>query len=34
MTVKGLKSATQSIIGLGVISNAAKNTKYIFKFKF
>lgn len=29
----GLKSATQSFIALGVVGNAAKKTKSIFKFK-
>ena len=29
----GLKSATQVGIGLGVVSNAFKGTKSIFKFK-
>lgn len=30
---KGIKSATQSFIGLGVLGNAAKNTKSIFRFR-
>jgi len=29
----GLRSATQSFIGLGVMGNAAKNTKKAFRFR-